>query len=101
MHPPVSNRLMDTEHILHTRSHSLRERLLELPPRSKRMLQLIVDVLLIWLALWLAFFIRLGDARIVQPLGDDAWLFTAAPLTAIPLFIRYGDRKSKRLNSSH
>src|SRR3546814_16692250 len=54
------------------------------------MLQLIVDVLLIWLALWLAFFIRLGDARIVQPLGDDAWLFTAAPLTAIPLFIRYG-----------
>ncbi|MDS1140053.1 nucleoside-diphosphate sugar epimerase/dehydratase [Pusillimonas sp. SM2304] len=81
---------MDSERILHDRSHALRERLLGLSPRSKRMLQIAVDMLLIWLALWLAFFIRLGDASIVKPLGAHAWLFTAAPLTAIPLFIRYG-----------
>jgi len=81
---------MDTEHLLQARSHALRERLLDLSPRSKRILQLTVDVLLIWLALWLAFFIRLGDPWIVQPLGAHAWLFAAAPLTAIPLFIRYG-----------
>src|SRR5690606_4742141 len=81
---------MDSERILHVHSHALRERLLGLSPRSKRMLQITVDMLLIWLALWLAFFIRLGDAGVVKPLGAHAWLFTAAPLTAIPLFIRYG-----------
>lgn len=81
---------MDSERILHVHSHALRERLLRLSPRSKRMLQIAVDVLLIWLALWLAFVIRLGDASIVQPLGVHAWLFTAAPLTAIPLFLRCG-----------
>lgn len=81
---------MDSEHILHAHSHALRERLLGLSPRSKRMLQITVDTLLIWLALWLAFLIRLGDAEGVEPLGGHAWLFTAAPLLAIPLFIRYG-----------
>lgn len=81
---------MDTEHILQVRSHALRERLLALSPRNKRALQVAVDILLIWLALWLAFFVRLGDPWIVQPMGAHAWLFAAAPLTAIPLFIRYG-----------
>lgn len=81
---------MDSERILHVQSHALRERLLGLSPRSKRVMQIAVDMLLIWLALWLAFFIRLGDAKIVEPLGAHAWLFTAAPLTAIPLFIRFG-----------
>ncbi|WP_397473717.1 polysaccharide biosynthesis protein [Pusillimonas sp.] len=81
---------MDSERTLHVHSQALRERLLKLSPRSKRMLQIAVDVLLIWLALWLAFVIRLGDARVVQPFGNHAWLFTAAPLTAIPLFLRCG-----------
>lgn len=81
---------MSTERKLQVRHHALRERLLGLTPRSKRMLQVGVDILLIWLALWLAFFIRLGDALIVQPLGAHAWLFAFAPLLAIPLFIRYG-----------
>src|SRR5690606_12873993 len=71
-------------------SHALRERLLGLSPRSKRMLQITIDIMLIWLALWLAFVIRLGNADGVEPLGGHAWLFTAAPLLAIPLFIRYG-----------
>ncbi|MGB3290159.1 MAG: nucleoside-diphosphate sugar epimerase/dehydratase [Burkholderiaceae bacterium] len=81
---------MDTEHLLQNRSHALRERLLALAPRNKRMLQIAADILLIWLALWLAFFIRLGDASVAKPLGAHAWLFAAAPLISIPLFIRYG-----------
>lgn len=81
---------MDSERILHVQSHALRERLLGLSPRSKRVLQIAVDMLLIWLALWLAFFIRLGDASVVKPFSTHAWLFTAAPLTAIPLFLRWG-----------
>jgi FlaA1/EpsC-like NDP-sugar epimerase len=81
---------MDSERILHEQSHALRERLLRLSLRSKRMLQIAMDVLLIWLALWLAFFIRLGDAGVVKPFGAHAWLFVAAPVAAIPLFIRYG-----------
>ena len=81
---------MDGERTVHVHGQALRERLLKLSPRSKRMLQIAVDVLLVWLALWLAFVIRLGDARVVHPLGAHAWLFIAAPLTAIPLFLRCG-----------
>src|SRR5690606_2331699 len=81
---------MNSERLLHEHSHALRERLLSLSPASKRILQITMDVLLIWLALWLAFVIRLGEPAAIEPLGAHAWLFTAAPLTAIPLFLRCG-----------
>jgi len=48
------------------------------------------DVLLVWLALWLAFFVRLGESDFVEPLGGHAWLFGVAPLVSIPFFIRFG-----------
>jgi len=69
---------------------ALRQQLLNLPRGKKRLLQLAVDVLLIWLALWLAFYIRLDDMSLVHPFGLHAWLFLAAPVVAIPLFIRLG-----------
>jgi len=69
---------------------SLRQHLLTLPRGNKRLLQVSVDVLLIWLALWLAFYIRLGDFSSIEPFGLHAWLFVAAPAVAIPLFIRLG-----------
>ncbi len=47
-------------------------------------------MLLVWLALWLAFFIRLGESDFVEPLGGHAWLFGVAPLVSIPFFIRFG-----------
>lgn len=68
----------------------IRERLLGLPRRYKRLLQVCADVCLVWIALWLAFVVRLGSFNEVQPLSGHAWLFIAAPLIAIPLFIRIG-----------
>lgn len=68
----------------------VRHVLLELPRGRKRLLQVMVDVLLLWLALWLAFFVRLGTSVLIDPFGEYLWLFVAAPATAIPLFVRFG-----------
>ncbi|OEC35314.1 hypothetical protein A7D25_09320 [Pseudomonas sp. 21C1] len=68
----------------------MRGQLLALPRRQKRMLQVAVDVLLVWASLWLAFVVRLGDTKNIDPFGGHAWLFLAAPVVAIPLFIRFG-----------
>jgi FlaA1/EpsC-like NDP-sugar epimerase len=68
----------------------LRERLLGLRRRHKRLLQVFADVLLIWLALWLSFAIRLGDLDGAQPFSGHAWLFLLAPMIALPIFIRLG-----------
>lgn len=71
-------------------AEKLRYYLVRLPRRQKRVIQVGTDVLLVWLALWLAFFVRVGDANFVQPLSGHAWLFGVAPLIAIPFFIRFG-----------
>lgn len=68
----------------------LRNRLLGLSRRSKRLLQVAADILLVWSALWLAFVVRLGLDNPINPLGGHAWLFICAPLVAIPIFIRLG-----------
>lgn len=64
--------------------------LLGLPRRKKRLIQVVCDVLLVWLALWMAFVVRLGIDELVNPLGGHRWLFISAPIVAIPLFIRFG-----------
>ena len=69
---------------------ALRARLISLPRRYKRVLQLVVDVFLVWAALWLAFLVRLGDTQHIEPFNGHAWLFILAPIIAIPLFIRGG-----------
>ena len=58
--------------------------------RYKRLVQIGVDILLVWLALWFAFFVRLGFTELINPLAEHRWLFIAAPLIAIPIFIRSG-----------
>ncbi len=68
----------------------LRKWMVGLPRRYKRILQLLVDVLLVWASLWLAFIVRLGVERPVDPFGDYAWLFLIAPVIAIPVFMRLG-----------
>ncbi|KAF1056548.1 MAG: UDP-N-acetyl-alpha-D-glucosamine C6 dehydratase [Pseudomonas delhiensis] len=68
----------------------LRERLLKLPRRYKRMLQVVTDVMLVWVALWLAFIVRLGADEPLYPFQAHAWLFFTAPVISIPLFIRFG-----------
>lgn len=60
------------------------------PRRYKRLLQVAVDICLVWLALWLGFYVRLGEYRDIQPFSGHLWLFLAAPAIALPLFIRMG-----------
>jgi len=72
------------------RAEELRARLVSLPRQHKRLIQVSADVLLVWMALWLSFYIRLGNASFVDPLGGHAWLFGIAPLVSIPLFVRFG-----------
>ncbi len=68
----------------------LRSRLLGLPRRHKRLIQVATDVILVWFALWLAFVVRLGIDDLANPVLDHSWLFVTAPIIAIPLFIRFG-----------
>ncbi|WP_165672393.1 polysaccharide biosynthesis protein [Metapseudomonas otitidis] len=68
----------------------LRARLIGLSRRSKRLLQVGADVVLIWVALWLAFVLRLGELGAAEPFGQHAWLFACAPVLTIPIFIRMG-----------
>ncbi|WPC06784.1 nucleoside-diphosphate sugar epimerase/dehydratase [Pseudomonas benzenivorans] len=71
-------------------AETLRSRLVCLPRRYKRLIQVTVDVTLVWAALWLAFVVRLGDSKSIEPFAGHAWLFIAAPLIAVPLFVRFG-----------
>jgi FlaA1/EpsC-like NDP-sugar epimerase len=64
--------------------------LVGLPRRKKRLIQVSTDVLVVWCALWLAFVVRLGVDEMINPFFDHLWLFLAAPVVAIPLFIRFG-----------
>lgn len=68
----------------------LRDYLLGLPRRYKRLLQVLADVLLVWVSLWLAFLVRLGSFEEIEPFGGHGWLFLLAPAIAIPLFVRIG-----------
>ncbi|MBS9725835.1 MAG: polysaccharide biosynthesis protein [Pseudomonas sp.] len=71
-------------------AEKLRTRLVRLPRRYKRLIQVFADVLLVWAALWLAFVVRLGDFKHIEPVSGHAWLFAVAPVIAVPLFIRLG-----------
>ncbi len=64
--------------------------LVGLPRRRKRLIQVTTDVFVVWAALWLAFVVRLGIDELVNPFRVHLWLFMAAPIVAIPLFIRFG-----------
>ena len=68
----------------------IREKLLSLPRRRKRFLQVLTDIALVWAALWMAFVVRLGLDEMVNPVTQHLWLFLSAPLVAIPLFVRFG-----------
>ena len=68
----------------------LRGRLLALPRRYKRLLQVFTDIILVWLSLSLSYYMRLGFDYPVNPLGEHRWLFLITPVIAIPLFIHFG-----------
>lgn len=68
----------------------LKAYLLSLTRRQKRFLQVLVDVALVWLALEMAFIVRLGIENPWMPLTQHRWLFLTAPIVALPFFIRMG-----------
>ncbi|KRA87201.1 hypothetical protein ASD91_16715 [Pseudomonas sp. Root68] len=68
----------------------IRARLLSLPRRHKRILQVLTDILLVWFALWMAFVVRLGLDELINPFTQHVWLFVSTPVIAIPLFVRFG-----------
>lgn len=63
----------------------LRTWLLKLPRHKKRLIQVVADVVLVFLALWMAFVVRLGIDEMINPVKMHLWLFLAAPVVAIPL----------------
>lgn len=69
---------------------SIRIGMLSLPRRYKRALQVVTDIVLVWVALWLAFLVRLGIDEMAEPVRVHVWLFVSAPVVAIPIFIRFG-----------
>ncbi|AIN57266.1 membrane protein [Pseudomonas soli] len=69
---------------------SVRTFLLDLPRAKKRMIQVLTDVLLVWVAMWLAFVVRLGIEESTELVRHHLWLFACAPVISIPIFIRLG-----------
>lgn len=66
----------------------LTSRLLSLPRRSKQMLVLSLDVLLVLCATWLAFSLRLGELH--WPQGAQWWVYALAPVLVVPIFVWLG-----------
>lgn len=56
--------------------------------RIKRTVTLLFDFIVITLALWVAFSLRLGE--FYWPEGSVIWLFAVAPFIATPIFIKLG-----------
>ncbi len=69
---------------------TLRLKLLGLSRKKKRIVQVAADIVLIWIALVLAFVVRLGFEEAYLPISVHLWLFATAPLMTIPIFIRFG-----------
>ncbi|MBJ6137352.1 nucleoside-diphosphate sugar epimerase/dehydratase [Marinobacter litoralis] len=67
-----------------------KERLIRLSYGKKRSLQIVADVVLIWLALYLSLYLRLGGEGWVWPQGNQLWLFVLAPMFALPFYIVTG-----------
>lgn len=59
-----------------------------LPRWQKRMVMLSVDVLLLCLAVWLSFALRLGDW--LPDMKEGEWLLLVAPIVTLPVFTAFG-----------
>ncbi len=71
----------------------MKEQLTNLSRRQKQALMIISDVIILLLAIWLSFALRLG---VLWPdkILSNLWIFLIIPLVSIPLFIRFGLYKS-------
>ncbi|MEI8185742.1 MAG: nucleoside-diphosphate sugar epimerase/dehydratase [Chlorobiaceae bacterium] len=66
----------------------IKKRLLELPLRSKRIIQFVIDIVSGFISLWLAFYIRLDVWQL--PEGKQWILYLVAPVFILPIFIYLG-----------
>ncbi len=62
--------------------------LFQLPRWQKRLIIILLDILLLPLALWLSYAMRLGSW--MPDLRDGAWLLVVAPFITIPIFTKLG-----------
>ena len=69
-------------------AHMIRTHLLAWPRAAKQLTVVALDVVLAWLATWVAFSLRL-DAM-AWPSGDQWWVYWLTPLLSIPIFVRFG-----------
>ncbi len=69
----------------------MRNKLLTLPKYKKRLITLLIDVLSIWLAIVLAFWVRFGwDEFNQRYLSVMLTLFWLTPVVTLPIYIRFG-----------
>nr|WP_129211909.1 nucleoside-diphosphate sugar epimerase/dehydratase [Candidatus Pseudomonas adelgestsugas] len=66
--------------------NQLRAWLLKLPRHQKRLIQVLADTVLVFLALWIAFLVRLGISEMINPFRIHLVLFLLLPVIVIPLF---------------
>lgn len=62
--------------------------ILSLPRNAKRVIVLAVDLVLLPIALWASFSLRLGEPY--MPVGNVGYLFLVVPFIAVPIFVRFG-----------
>lgn len=67
---------------------ALAARLLNWPRLWKQAAVMAFDVLAAWLAVWLAFTLRLEVWHL--PSAQQLWIYAACPLIFLPLFVRFG-----------
>ncbi|MDM1707285.1 polysaccharide biosynthesis protein [Thiopseudomonas alkaliphila] len=68
----------------------MRHWLLHLTRKQKRILQVLTDLVLLLLSVWLAFVVRVGAGSANDYLMENLWLLWAAPLISFPIFTRLG-----------
>jgi FlaA1/EpsC-like NDP-sugar epimerase len=66
----------------------LTHHLLALPRRGKQIVVIATDVMAAWLSMWLAFTLRLEIWHF--PTVQQLWIYAAAPLIFVPVFVRFG-----------
>ena len=66
----------------------IRRTILGLPRYAKRLIVLCADLVLLPLAMWVSFSLRLGELYV--PRDGIIYLYLAVPVIAIPIFIRFG-----------
>ena len=64
------------------------KKFLELPRRQKQFISMAIDLLLLWVAYWSALVLRFET--LTPGLDSYVWQMVAAPLLAVPIFIRLG-----------